>query len=233
MSLLKCSLFIVVLLNSTFHSLLVNSVRCSGTPSSILLTQRWAKTECKDPNLKGNPACNSNKWTLHGLWPDKVKVIDADPLTDDFFNTFENYQQIMRTDWTFLGSADQNTYIRETKKFWNHEWMKHGYCAKDFIGSDQPKPYFEKALELYRSEDLLSRLTSSGIKPRDDKTYQEYEVSISDIITHFVYHCKSFKVDVLSNIISLDIVMKSNCPHTPSVQNRERGSCLIKEYARI
>ncbi|MBN3284057.1 RNT2 Ribonuclease, partial [Polyodon spathula] len=82
----------------------------------------------------------------------------------------------MRTDWTFLGSADQNTYIRETKKFWNHEWMKHGYCAKDFIGSDQPKPYFEKALELYRSEDLLGRLTSSGIEPRDDKTYQEYEI---------------------------------------------------------
>ncbi|XP_058864301.1 ribonuclease T2-like [Acipenser ruthenus] len=176
MRLLKCSLFIAILLNSAFHSLLVNSVRCSGTPASILLAQRWAKTECKASNLIGNPACNLEQWTLHGLWPDNVKVIDPVPLPGDFFNRFENYENIMRTEWTFLGIANQNTYITETTTFWKHEWTKHGYCAKDFIGSDEPKIYFQKALELYRGANLLRHLASKGIEPNDTTTYQTHQI---------------------------------------------------------
>ncbi|KAK1153939.1 ribonuclease T2-like [Acipenser oxyrinchus oxyrinchus] len=175
MCLLKCSLFIVILLNSAFHSLLVNSVQCSGNATSIVLAQRWAKTECKDPNVKGNPACNSKQWTLHGLWPDNVKVIDAVPLSEDFFNKFEDYENIMRTEWTFLGKADQNNYINKTKEFWNHEWMKHGYCARDFIGSVDPRTYFQRALELYRGKNLL-RIFDDVVKPDDNITFKKYKI---------------------------------------------------------
>ncbi|KAK6469067.1 ribonuclease T2-like [Huso huso] len=146
------------------------------TPTSILLTQRWAKTECKASNLTDNPACNSKQWTLHGLWPGNVKVIDPVPLSEDFFNTFENYENIMRTEWTFLGIADQNTYITETKTFWKHEWTKHGYCAKDFIGSEDPKIYFQEALRLYRRANLLSILADNNVTPNDNATYRTYQI---------------------------------------------------------
>ncbi|KAI4297453.1 hypothetical protein L6164_037344 [Bauhinia variegata] len=69
----------------------------------------------------------------------------------------------MQVSWPSLSCPSSNN-----TKFWSHEWEKHGTCAESAF--DQHK-YFEAALNLKDSVDLLQVLKNAGIEPVDGKLY--------------------------------------------------------------
>ncbi|KAA0053769.1 hypothetical protein IC582_008902 [Cucumis melo] len=83
-----------------------------------------------------------------------------------------------------------NVVTGNNKFFWGHEWNKHGICSESKF--DQAK-YFQTAINMRHSIDLLSVLRTGGIVPNGaSKAKQRVETAIS---SHFakdpILRCKT------------------------------------------
>ncbi|XP_074107426.1 uncharacterized protein LOC141532806 [Cotesia typhae] len=107
-------------------------------------------------------------WVIHGLWPTMfARSQHPMPGCQRFDVTFNKYRFVNHK---ILGVLDNvwDTALdkkwSDNKKFWEHEFYKHGSCAsrssiiKDDVG------YFKRSLELYAQLDIGMTLSRRGIK---------------------------------------------------------------------
>ncbi|KAH7306326.1 hypothetical protein KP509_22G006700 [Ceratopteris richardii] len=120
--------------------------------------QQWPGSYCDLRNkccypVTGKPIAD---FSIHGLWPNyedgsypfNCKGSSYDPsLISDLEDDLQIY-------WDTLACP-----TGDGQAFWSHEWKKHGTCS----GLDQ-RGYFESALNLRESIDLLSALQNLGIQ---------------------------------------------------------------------
>ncbi|KAF9975063.1 ribonuclease T2-like, partial [Mortierella antarctica] len=118
-----------------------------------------------------------NEFTLHGLWPShcngsEVKErCDRDRELDDVENRLKqsDFFKDMKKYWpSFLPIPQQPN----NKKFWKHEWNKHGTCVTTLdtdCGYDVDQglyAYFNTTLALRKQYNIYDALEKAGITPR-------------------------------------------------------------------
>ncbi|XP_020207751.1 ribonuclease 1 [Cajanus cajan] len=145
-------------------------------PGSFCDTQ---KSCCFPPT--GKPAAN---FSIHGLWPNfsNGSYPSNCNIAENTFNQSKIIDLIPRaeTSWPSLscagGKTDKNITNSDNKRFWKHEWDKHGTCS---VKNLDQHAYFEAALNFKDRVDLLQILLYNGIKP-DGNFYSV--VSITEAI---------------------------------------------------
>lgn len=133
----------------------------------------------------------SDKFTLHGLWPDKcdgtweqfcdsslnIKKGDLEDIIVGQFGDKTLMQQI-KDNWNNLGGDDES--------LWVHEFNKHATCVKtirpECYGSSGKKnqnvyDYFKKAVALYNKYPTYEFLKAKGIVPSLTESYTFEQVS--------------------------------------------------------
>ncbi|XP_061190489.1 ribonuclease Oy-like [Saccostrea echinata] len=156
------------------HFMLLIVIRLSSDNNHVIavefdffiLALQWPVTFCKIQNCSRDPP---NNWTIHGLWPSNfTPPFVTDCKHNESFSE-ENIPEItisaMNEAWPDLKSKDEN------KKFWSHEWKKHGTCA-DVNGTRSLAEYFTKAVELAHSYSIYSFLEKSNITPNATTSYR-------------------------------------------------------------
>ncbi|XP_055486134.1 ribonuclease T2-A-like [Leucoraja erinacea] len=135
--------------------LLLVTASCSGKsnledPSDNILALQWPENVCK---VKGWTACECGYpyWTIHGWWPPKGGKGNEGNKDEFNDNKIKDLLNEMKTDWPDLANR---------KKFWSHEWNKHGKPAAQKLTVHE---YFKKALDYYSA---LNNCTKKGPEVR-------------------------------------------------------------------
>lgn len=138
--------------------------------------QQWPGSYCDTQKsccypTSGKPAAD---FGIHGLWPnnnDGSYPSNCDPNSPFNPREISDLTTSMRRNWPTLACPSGSGV-----DFWSHEWEKHGTCSESVL--DQ-HGYFQKALSLKQQVNLLTALTSAGIRPNG----QSYSLSsITDAI---------------------------------------------------
>ncbi|KAK9237168.1 ribonuclease T2-like protein [Lipomyces kononenkoae] len=161
---------------------------CVNAPGGqLLLAQFWDFAPAVGP---------SDKWTLHGLWPD-----NCDGSYEQFCDSTRIVNSI-ETIFQTAGATELLTSMRETWKsnsgnddsLWTHEWNKHGTCistiAPKCYGPEENVTapmveYFARAVDLHMTLDTFSALADAGIVPAWDLKFNKTDIidairSVSD-----------------------------------------------------
>lgn len=111
-------------------------------------------------------------FTIHGMWP-TIKGTQK-PAFCCFDNTFDYHalDPIMSD----LNEYWYSYYGDGSKKFWTHEWLKHGTCARDVAGMRGEANYFGTTLKLAKQLPILESLKKFNIVPDDAKKYSSANI---------------------------------------------------------
>lgn len=178
---------------------------------------QWGPGYCKT-----SPShCDRNaeeKFTIHGLWPTTQghKYGNANCCFDNVFK-IELLNPIideMKKNWPSLHGS--NT------KFWSHEWLKHGTCARDAPNLHGQLPYFNGTLALLGKLPILEKLRDENIVPGEKPIAYEDLINALKKITngkHVTIGCDyehHQPIPILTSIsICLDRDQKTtDCPQT-------------------
>lgn len=97
-----------------------------------------------------------NDFTIHGLWPDYF-----DGGYPQFCNNTDQFDIDLVQDLLPQLQAEWPSYAaRGGDSFWEHEYEKHGTCAKATFANEHA--YFAGVLALNERYSLLVRLSSCG-----------------------------------------------------------------------
>lgn len=107
-------------------------------------------------------------WIIHGLWPTMFGR-SQNPMPRCRRNdiTFNTYRFV---DHKILGVLDNIWYTllakkwSDNKKFWEHEFYKHGSCASRSSVIKDGVDYFKRSLVLHAQLDIGMTLSRGGIK---------------------------------------------------------------------
>ncbi|AEE09526.1 conserved hypothetical protein [Cotesia vestalis bracovirus] len=107
-------------------------------------------------------------WIIHGLWPTMfARSQDPMPGCRRYDITFNRYRFVNHK---ILGVLDNiwDTLLAkgwsDNKKFWEHEFYKHGSCASRSSVIKDDVDYFKRSLELHAQLDIGMTLSRGGIK---------------------------------------------------------------------
>lgn len=136
------------------------------------LTLMWAPGTCRtSPH-----ACKrteSKHFTIHGMWPTLKGTEEPDFCCFD--NTFD-YDSIK----PLLPALNEYWFsyydVSDSRSFWEHEWLKHGTCARDIPALRGESKYFGITLGLAQKLDVLGNLKKSNIVPDNDKPYKSSDI---------------------------------------------------------
>ncbi|KAI0973663.1 ribonuclease T2 [Xylaria arbuscula] len=151
---------------------------CVATPGGLFLQpQFWDTDPVTGPD---------DSWTIHGLWPD-----NCDGTYDencDSSRAYKNITDILQD----AGKSDLVSYMQDywqsndesTEDFWEHEWSTHGTCVStldpecysDYTPGQEAADFFQTAVDLFKTLDTYSALSSAGITPSSSKTYTSSEI---------------------------------------------------------
>ena len=137
----------------------------------FVLSQNWPQTSYWYLNDKWQEAeaeihlsnQTTYAWTLHGLWPTSNK--------NRFFpkNCRIDSSRFERLNFKLLSDMKKHWYSCNSKvnnrKFWKHEWIKHGSCANDLNTTNSLKKYFSKSVTLLKNYNVGNVLRKHGIVP--------------------------------------------------------------------
>ncbi|GAB2297187.1 hypothetical protein Dimus_031300 [Dionaea muscipula] len=152
--------------NSVFIKLLVWQslaavALCQGF-DFFYFVQQWPGSYCDTSQsccypTTGKPASD---FGIHGLWPNYNS--GSYPSNCDSSNPFDPSQiqdllSQMQTEWPSLSCPSS-----DGTSFWTHEWNKHGTCSESVLNEHA---YFQAALSLKNSSNLLETLANAGITP--------------------------------------------------------------------
>ncbi|RWS24876.1 ribonuclease Oy-like protein [Leptotrombidium deliense] len=157
----------------------------------IDLSLQWS------PGLCAFKKCNPHqkKWTIHGAWPQNNRGRHPESCC---FNRFLNDTVLrklhsdLREHWTSL-------YGNE-KKFWKHEWAKHGTCSYATKQLQGQENYFSQSIKLFKKLDLLTWLSKHSITPQPlgSKSAYQLENIRNAVRNHFGKRVR-FSCGVLNN----------------------------------
>jgi len=138
----------------------------------MVFTQTWAPASCAQIEKQMHKHCihslTSNKWTIHGIWPNNDDKTGPFFCNDDWkFNehAISDIEKDLDEHWPNLIDSTPHT------KFWKHEWDKHGTCAASLPALNSEHKYFAKGLEFNREWNLTKILESSEITPSHSNSY--------------------------------------------------------------
>ncbi|XP_021739872.1 ribonuclease 1-like [Chenopodium quinoa] len=128
---------------------------------AFYLVQQWLGSYCNQAGTKccyppsGKP---SPDFTIDGLWPYFGDGNFAYNCGNDNYDVgrIKFLQDELRKSWPSF------TCPQIGRKFWVHEWNKHGTCTKSILGEI---PYFEAALNLKNKANIYQALAKAGITP--------------------------------------------------------------------
>nr|CCQ19217.1 conserved hypothetical protein RNAseT2-like [Cotesia sesamiae Kitale bracovirus] len=107
-------------------------------------------------------------WVIHGLWPTMfARSQDPMPGCQRFDLTFNTYRFVNHKILGVLDNVWDTSLDKEwsnNKKFWEHEFYKHGSCASRSSVIKDDVDYFKRSLELHAQLDIGMTLSRSGIK---------------------------------------------------------------------
>lgn len=111
-------------------------------------------------------------FTVHGMWP-TIKGTQK-PAFCCFDNTFdyralEPLMEDMNEYW-------YSYYGDTSRKFWTHEWLKHGTCSRDVKSLKGELNYFGTTLKMAKQLPILESLKKFNIAPDDSKKYSSSDI---------------------------------------------------------
>ncbi|KAL4267939.1 RNase T2 family protein [Pleurotus pulmonarius] len=152
----------------------VSNLCCFESPGGLLLqTQFW------DTNPSTGP---SDKWTIHGLWPDNCDGTfeqNCDPS-----RAYTNIASLLSAG----GASDTLSFMQtnwvdingQNEQFWAHEWSTHGTCMSTLHTSCIPSgsargteavAFFQTVVKLYKTLPTFDWLAGQGIRPSTTQTF--------------------------------------------------------------
>lgn len=125
--------------------------------------QQWLGSYCDQNGEKccypptGKPSAD---FTIYGLWPYYNDGSFPYNCGSANFNEamLKPMEDRLQREWPSF------TCPLIGRKFWVHEWNKHGTCSKSVLGEID---YFQAALNLKKKINLLQALENAGIRPND------------------------------------------------------------------
>ncbi|KAI0450979.1 ribonuclease T2 [Xylaria acuta] len=151
---------------------------CVNKPGGLFLQpQFWDTDPVTGPD---------DSWTIHGLWPDNCDGTYEENC--DSSREYSDLTSILEDN----GKSDLVSYMKEywqsndgtPESFWEHEWSTHGTCVStispdcysDYTEGQEAADYFQVAVDLFKTLDTYSALSSAGITPSSSKTYTSSEI---------------------------------------------------------
>ncbi|KAK9750765.1 hypothetical protein RND81_02G220200 [Saponaria officinalis] len=141
------------------------SVFALGSNSGVgafYFVQQWLGSYCTQ---KGTRCCYpptgkpSPDFTIYGLWPYNNGNFPYNCGSTSFDEALlKPLQTSLRKSWPTF------TCPQIGRKFWVHEWNKHGTCSKSVLGE---LAYFKRALNLKNKINILQALARAGIRPNN------------------------------------------------------------------
>ncbi|KNA22864.1 hypothetical protein SOVF_029730 [Spinacia oleracea] len=194
---------------------------------AFYLVQQWLGSYC---NQRGTRCClpatgkPSADFTIYGLWPYYNDGSFPYNCGDDNYDVgrIKFLEKRLQKSWPSF------TCPQIGRKFWVHEWNKHGTCSKSTLGEI---PYFQAALNLKNKANVFHALTRAGIRPNN----QFYSLkSIKKAIVRSIgfhpwiecNHNAQGKSQIWQVTFCADRTGRKliKCPYIP----RGRGSCASK-----
>ncbi|KAL2903943.1 Ribonuclease 1 [Bienertia sinuspersici] len=205
-----------------FLSLAVVALGNTSHLRAFYLVQQWLGSYC---NQAGTRCCYppsgkpSPDFTIDGLWPYDYKGNFAYNCGVDNYDVglIKPLETRLRKEWPSF------TCPQIGRKFWVHEWNKHGTCTKSILGEI---PYFEAALDLKNKANILYALEKAGIRPNN----QIYSLNdIKKAIVQYIGfepwimcnhnaqgHSQIWQVTLCADITGKKLI---NCPYIPKGNN--------------
>ncbi|XP_057341229.1 spidroin-2-like [Microplitis mediator] len=138
----------------------------------------WAPTMIRSTHARrATPVPREDKWTIHGLWPNRKGLLTAPPKACDVKNMpfdaskLSGIRHTLDNIW-FTASSDN-------EHFWQHEWDKHGKCAARSIFINDIEGYFRKGISLGNTHRFGDILEVAGFRPGSTMTFQQIYDTIS------------------------------------------------------
>ncbi|XP_057328571.1 uncharacterized protein DDB_G0284459-like [Microplitis mediator] len=138
----------------------------------------WLPTMIRSTHARrATPVPREDKWTIHGLWPNRKGLLTAPPKACDVKNMpfdaskLNGIRHTLENNW-FAASSDN-------EQFWHHEWDKHGKCAARSIFINDIEGYFRKGISLGNTHRFGDILEAAGFRPGSTMTVQQIYDTIS------------------------------------------------------
>ncbi|XP_056690884.1 ribonuclease 1 isoform X2 [Spinacia oleracea] len=142
-----------------------SSSSSSSTPGfhAFYFIQQWLPSYC---NQQGTTCCDppagklATNFTIYGLWPysDDGSALQNCPGETFDVSPLKAIESMLEKEWPSY------TCPQIGRKFWVHEYNKHGTCSKSFLDE---MSYFQAALNLKDKINVLQALVDAGIQPND------------------------------------------------------------------
>eukprot|EP00879_Flechtneria_rotunda_P012346 GHRR01012893.1.p1 GENE.GHRR01012893.1~~GHRR01012893.1.p1 ORF type:complete len:321 (+),score=91.96 GHRR01012893.1:250-1212(+) len=130
--------------------------------------RQWPATFCNEHYCSHHPP-KKYAFTVHGLWPQRrdgtwPEFCDPDSQlsVDDIWDLLPDLEKA----WPSWSSDDE--------AFWNHEWTRHGTCAKKLVGGQHS--FFKAVLDLHEKLNVQAALESAGIMPSNKELYPVQDI---------------------------------------------------------
>lgn len=207
---------------------------CFEYPGGVLLqTQFWDYYPPVGPD---------NKFTLHGLWPDKCdgsyeQFCDDSQNIDSARSVLEEFNETKLLDRM---NAIWKNYNGNDDQLWVHEFNKHGTCMStikpgcyspdSFKQNQNVVDFYRTTVNTYEKLDTFKWLEESHIVPSNDQTYTRSEIE-KCLSEHFgkpvyiscnkynalqeVWYFHQLKGSILTGkFVPIPAMLNSRCPQT-------------------
>lgn len=126
----------------------------------LALNLQWAPGYCRTSDKECTGTIKP-EFTIHGMWP--VSKGGQNYIQDCCF------ENIYRKNALNFMLNDMNMHwpsVHERPgKFWAHEWLKHGTCAKNVAALRGQEKYFQKTISIFKQLRIVEALNRANIRP--------------------------------------------------------------------
>eukprot|EP00163_Fabomonas_tropica_P027363 TRINITY_DN523_c0_g1_i2.p1 TRINITY_DN523_c0_g1~~TRINITY_DN523_c0_g1_i2.p1 ORF type:complete len:267 (+),score=68.80 TRINITY_DN523_c0_g1_i2:128-928(+) len=137
----------------------------SGTSWDFLLfVNNWPQSVCDTTSRKCSVPSGVDYFTIHGLWPSNNDTSYPCCCNDNYFNpdNVTSIQQELEDYWTDMFPGDGDN-------FWEHEYNKHGTCARSLPALSDELSFFQATLKLRQQWDFNKMLNDASYYPDASK----------------------------------------------------------------
>lgn len=173
----------------------------------LVFTQQWPITSCYQwREMDKSRVCLLPKqeelWTIHGIWP--TKIGEFGPFFCEKNATFnpeeiEDLHVPLNLYWPDIyNETDSNS----VNWLWEHEWLKHGTCARTLPALNNEHKYFMQAIKWSETYHISNIFDNASIYPNSNNTvYALYKVLHQSLGINPSIHCFN---DIHHNVILLE-----------------------------
>lgn len=155
----------------------------------FVLAIKWAPSFCLEKNECNLQIAHKRKWLIHGLWQNKIPNFKRTRRDVQINQNSNNPTLLGSHDAEFCCGPRYNSSMFQGKLykellekwptlyphgkhhwFWQHEWQKHGTCARQIRPLQNQQKYFETILGLYNQFNL------SSIPFQSNKSYKIQDI---------------------------------------------------------